>query len=47
MLWCFFKDFPDREVLILWEGLAMDWSMQKLLPMCEYGFQKQKDDVVA
>ena len=25
----------------------MDRAMQKLLPMCEYGFQKQEDDVVA
>jgi hypothetical protein len=47
MLWCFLKDLTDREVLILWEGSAMDRAMQKLLPMCEYGFAKQADDVAA
>jgi hypothetical protein len=47
MLWCFLKDLTDREVLILWEGSAMDRAMQKLLPMCEYGFHKQEDDVAA
>lgn len=47
MLWCFLKDLTDREILILWEGSAMDRAMQKLLPMCEYGFQKREDDVAA
>ena len=47
MLWCFLKDLTDREVLILWEGSAMDRAMQKLMPMCEYGFEKREDDVTA
>lgn len=37
-LWCFLQDLTDREVLILWEGSAMDRAMQRLMPMCEYGF---------
>lgn len=37
-LWCFLKDLVDREVLILWEGTAMDRAMDKLLPMFEHGF---------
>lgn len=47
MLWCFLKDLTDREVLILWEGSAMDRAMRKLVPMCEYGFEKQEDGVAA
>jgi hypothetical protein len=47
MLWCFLKDLTDREVLILWEGSAMDQATRKLLPMCEYGFEKQEDGVAA
>ncbi|WP_345823026.1 hypothetical protein ABC766_33785 (plasmid) [Methylobacterium fujisawaense] len=47
MLWCFLKDLTDREVLILWEGSVMDRAMQKLMPMCEYGFERQEDGVVA
>jgi hypothetical protein len=38
MLWCFLKDLTDREVLILWEGSAMDRAMRKLKPMCQHGF---------
>lgn len=38
MLWCFLKDLTDREVLILWEGSAMDRAMRKLEPMCQHGF---------
>lgn len=41
MLWCFLKDLTDREVLILWEGSAMDRATRKLLPMCEHGFHEQ------
>ncbi|MCJ2100031.1 hypothetical protein [Methylobacterium sp. E-046] len=37
MLWCFLKDLTDREVLILWEGSAMDRAMRKLEPMCGHG----------
>ena len=43
MLWCFLTDLTDRGVLILWEGSAMDRAMQKLMPMCEYGFAKRTD----
>lgn len=38
VLWCFLRDLTDREVLILWEGSAMDRAMQRLMPMCEHGF---------
>lgn len=38
MLWCFLEDLIEHEVLILWEGSAMDRAMQKLVPMCEHGF---------
>ena len=47
MLCCFLKDLTDREVLILWEGSAMDRAVQKLLPMCKYGIQNHEDDVAA
>ena len=47
MLWCFLEDLTDREVLILWEDSAMDRAMRKLMPMCEHGFEKQEDGVVA
>lgn len=47
MLWCLLKDLTDCEVLILWEGPAMDRAMQKLLPMCKHGFDKQENDVAA
>lgn len=39
MLYCFLTDLIEREVLILWEGSAMDRAMRKLVPMCEYGFK--------
>lgn len=47
MLWRFLKDLTDRQVLILWEGSAMDQAMQKLMPMCEYGFQGPEDGIAA
>lgn len=47
MLWCFLTDLTDRQVPILWEGSAMDRSMQKLLPMCEYGFEKRESGIAA
>lgn len=47
MLWCFLKDLTDREVLILWEGSAMDQATRKLMPMCEHGFEEQEDGVAA
>lgn len=47
MLWCFLTDLTDRRVLILWQGSAMDQAMQKLLPMCEYGFENYEDGIVA
>lgn len=40
MLWYFLNDLTDREVLILWEGSAMDRATRLLLPMCEYGFEE-------
>jgi hypothetical protein len=33
MLWTFLKDLTDREVLVLWEGSAMDRAMRQLQPM--------------
>jgi hypothetical protein len=47
MLWCFLKDLTDREVLILWEGSAMDRATRKLMPMCEHGFEKHEDAFAA
>lgn len=47
MLWCFLEDLTGREILILWEGSAMDRAMQKLMPMCEYDFEKHEDRIVA
>ena len=47
MLWCFLTNLTDRSVLFLWEGSAMDRAMQKLMPMCEYGFEKRTDGVAA
>lgn len=47
MLWCFLKDLIDREILILWEGSAMDEAVRKLVPMCAHGFGMQQDGVVA
>ncbi|WP_339163509.1 hypothetical protein [Methylobacterium bullatum] len=47
MLWCFLKDLTDREVLMLWEGSAMDRAMQKLMPMCERSFVREKDGLAA
>jgi hypothetical protein len=47
MLWCFLKDLTDREVLIKWEDSVMDRATSKLMPMCEYGFEKQQDGTAA
>lgn len=47
MLWCFLRDLTDREVLILWEGSAMDRAMRKLMPMCEHGFEAHEDGEAA
>ena len=46
-LWYFLKDLVDREVLILWQGSAMDRAVQTLLPMFEHGFEEQKRDAAA
>jgi hypothetical protein len=46
-LWYFLKDLVDREVLILWQGSAMDRAMHTLLPMFEHGFEEQKRDAAA
>lgn len=45
-LWYFMKDLIDREVLILWQGSAMDRAMHTLLPMFEHGFEEQEQDAV-
>ena len=37
-LWCFLDDLIQRDVLILWEGSAMDRALLQLRPMCEHGF---------
>lgn len=42
MLWSFLRDLTDREVLILWEGSAMDRAMQRLMPMCRHGLKANK-----
>ena len=47
MLWYFLKDLTDREVLILWEGSAMEQATSKLLPMFAHGFDEQKRDAAA
>lgn len=47
MLLGLLEDLTAREVRILWECAAMDRAMQKLLPMCEYGFERRKDGIVA
>lgn len=46
-LWYFLKDLVDREVLILWQGSAMDRAVHTLLPMFEHGFEEQKRDAAA
>ena len=46
-VWYFLKDLTDREVLILWEGSAMDSATRKLLPMFEHGFAEQTRDALA
>ena len=47
MLWCFLKDLTDREILVLWEGSAMDRAMRVLLPMFEHGFREHGGEEVA
>ena len=47
MLWCFLKDLVDREILILWEGSAMDKATRKLLPMFKHGYEEQRGEVAA
>jgi hypothetical protein len=46
-LWYLLKDLVDREVLILWQGSAMDRAAHTLLPMFEHGFEEQKRDASA
>ncbi|MGN7126771.1 hypothetical protein [Methylorubrum thiocyanatum] len=46
-LWYFLKDLTDREVLILWEGSAMERATSKLLPMFAHGFDGQERDAAA
>lgn len=46
-LWYFLKDLTDREVLILWQGSAMDRAMRSLLPMFAHGFDEETHDAVA
>lgn len=47
MLWYLLKDLTDREILVLWEGSAMDRAVQVLLPMFEHGFEEQKQATAA
>jgi len=47
MLWCFLTELTNREVLIMWEGSAMDRATRKLLPMCEHGFREQEGGIAA
>lgn len=46
-LWYFLQDLTDREVLILWEGSAMDRAMGRLLPMFAHGFDEGARDAEA
>ena len=46
-LWYFVKDLTDREVLILWEGSAMERATSRLLPMFAHGFDEEKRDAAA
>ncbi|KMO10287.1 hypothetical protein [Methylobacterium platani] len=46
-LWYFLKDLTDREVLILWEGSAMERATSRLLPMFAHGFEEQRRDALA
>lgn len=46
-LWSFIQDLTDREVLILWEGSAMDRAMRRLTPMCEHGFTNPAAETAA
>ncbi|MEN3237917.1 hypothetical protein PUR29_31095 [Methylobacterium ajmalii] len=46
-LWYFVKDLTDREVLILWEGSAMERATSRLLPMFAHGFDEQMRDATA
>ena len=47
MLWSFLQDLTDREVLMLWEGSAMDRAMQRLMPICCYGLKSQQESAGA
>ncbi|MBB2961925.1 hypothetical protein [Methylobacterium sp. R2-1] len=46
-LWYFLKDLTGREVLLLWEGWAMDQAMRRLLPMFEHGFDELRHEAEA
>ncbi|WP_298961834.1 hypothetical protein [uncultured Methylobacterium sp.] len=46
-LWYFLKDLTDREVLILWQGSAMERAASRLLPMFAHGFEEQMRDAAA
>lgn len=47
MLWRFLEDLTDREVLILWQGSAMDRALQKLMPMCAHGLGRDENQAAA
>lgn len=47
MLWYFLKDLTDREILVLWEGSAMDQATRMLLPMFEHGFSEHGSEAIA
>ncbi|MDP4026956.1 hypothetical protein Q8W71_30670 [Methylobacterium sp. NEAU 140] len=46
-LWYFLEDLTEREVLLLWEGSAMDRAMRRLVPMFEHGFAERARDAEA
>ncbi|AWN38839.1 hypothetical protein DK427_04200 [Methylobacterium radiodurans] len=46
-LWYFLSDLIDREVLILWQGSAMDRAVRRLSPMLGYGFEDGTGAVAA
>lgn len=46
-LYYFIEDLLQRERLILWEGSAMGEALSILLPMFEYGFEREQQDASA
>lgn len=46
-LYYFIEDLLQSERLILWEGSAMGEALSILLPMFEYGFEREQQDASA